>query len=82
MNFLFSKKLKFISLLPNRMEHSEQPKKLCFQLSVAFGLDVLSIQPNFITGSIASRLNAFIVRLLLKLLSMVEVLSANNHQLS
>ena len=64
------------------MEHLEQLKKLCLQLPVVFGLDVLGIQPNFIAGGIAFRLNAFIISTFLKLLTAIEVLSANNHQLS
>ena len=44
-----------------------------------FGLDVFAIQPYFVTEDIASRLNAFIMGLLLKFLSMVEVFLANNH---
>ena len=61
------------------MEDLEWPKELCFQLPVSFGLDVFAIQPNFITRSIAPRLDAFIVGPFLKFLGMVEVLFANNH---
>ena len=64
------------------MEDSEWPKELCLQLLVLFGLDVFAVQSNFITGGIASRLDAFIVGPFLKFLSVVEVFSANNHQLS
>ena len=44
-------------------------------------LDVFAIQLNFITGSIAGRLDTFIVGPFLKFLGMVEVVYANNHQL-
>ena len=64
------------------MEHSKRPKKLCFQLLVAFGLDIFGIQPNFIAGSIASRLDAFIMSLFLKFLGIVEVFVVNDHQFS
>ena len=47
-----------------------------------FGFDIFGIQPNFIAGGIASRLDAFIVSLFLKFLGMVEVFAANDHQLS
>ena len=50
--------------------------------SVSFDLDIFAIQPNFVTESIASRLNGFVVGSLLKFLSVVEVFSTKNHQLS
>ena len=61
------------------MEYLEQSKEFCFQLLVVFGLDVLGIQSNFIARDMVSRLNAFIVGLLLKFLSMVEIFLTNNH---
>ena len=61
------------------MEHSEQPKKLCFQLPVAFGLDIFAVQPNFLAGGIASGFDSFIVGPFLKFLGMVETFLANNH---
>ena len=64
------------------MEDSEWPKELCLQLPVSFGLDVFAIQPKFITGGIAPRLDAFIVGPFLEFLGMVEVLSTNDYQLS
>ena len=64
------------------MKDPEWPKKLCLQLPVLFSLDIFAIQPNFITRSIAFRLNAFIVGPFLKFLGMVEVFSTNDHQLS
>ena len=63
------------------MEYPERPKKLCLQFAITLGFDVFAIQPNFVTGGIASRLNTFVVGPLLKFLSMVEVFLANNHQL-
>ena len=64
------------------MQNSERFEELGFKLSVVFGFDVFAIEPNFVSGNVASRLNAFIVSLLLKLLSMMEVLLANRHQIS
>ena len=82
MNSPFSRKLYLVSLFPDRMEDLEWPKKLCLQLLILFNLNVFAIQPNIITGGIASRLDAFIVGPFLKFLGMVEVLSTNNHQFS
>ena len=56
-------------------------KKLGFYFLVLFGLDIFDIQPNFIIARIASRLDAFIISLLLKLLSVLGVFVANGHQL-
>ena len=64
------------------MEDSKWPKELCLQLLVLFGLDIFTIQPNFITEKIAPRLDAFIMGPFLEFLGMVEVFSANNYQLS
>lgn len=41
--------------------------------------DIFAVKPNFITGSIAARLNAFIVGALLKFLSTIEVFLTNNY---
>ena len=60
----------------------KRSKELRLQLPVLLGLDIFAIQPNFIIKSIASRFDISIVGALLKLLSMVKVLTANNHQLS
>lgn len=48
----------------------ERFQKFGFQLSILFGIDILIIQLDFIFGRIASKLNAFSMGLLLKLLSM------------
>ena len=53
------------------MYDSEQSKKLRFQLSVLFDLNVFAIQPNFVTKGMASRLNVFVVGPFLKFLSLV-----------
>ena len=55
------------------MQNSKWSKKLRLQFPLLFGLDIFAVQPNFITGSIALRLDAFIIGLLPKLLSVVEV---------
>ena len=64
------------------MEHSEWPKELCFQLSVMLGLDILAVQPNFLAEGVTLRFDSLIVRLFLNFLGMVEIFSANNHQIS
>ena len=47
-----------------------------------FGLDVFAIKLNFIARGVALRLDSLIQSLFLEFLGMVEILSANNHQLS
>ena len=47
-----------------------------------FGLDVFSIQLYFVTGSIAFRLNAFIMGPLLKFLGIVEIFLTSDYQFS
>ena len=64
------------------MEDLKKSKKLYFQLLVFFNLDIFSIQPNFIARGIACRLDAFIIGLFLKILSIVEIFSINNYQFS
>ena len=55
------------------MQNSKRFKELFFQLPLLFCLDIFAVQPNFIIGGIALRLDAFIVSLLLKFLSIVEI---------
>ena len=81
-NSLFLRKLELIYLFSNKMEYSEQPKKLCLQLPVTLALDVFAVEPNFLARSIVSRFDSLIVNLLLKFLGMMEVFPANNHQFS
>ena len=76
------KKLQLVCLLPDRMEHPKRPKEFCLQLPVAFGLNIFAVQPNFLTGGVASRLDSLIVSSFLKFLGMVEIFSVNNHQFS
>ena len=64
------------------MEHSKRPKELCLQLPVALGLDIFAVQPKFLAGGIALGFDSFIMSPFLKFLGMVEIFSANNHQLS
>ena len=78
----FPWQFEFVGLFAYWVQNSKRSKELRLQLPVSFGLDVFAVQPNFITGGIAPRLDAFIVGPFLKFLGMVEVLSANNHQLS
>ena len=78
----FLRKLQLVCLFSDRMEDSERPKELCFQLSVVFGLDIFAVQPNFLVGGVASRFNSLIVSSFLRFLGMVEVFSVNNDQFS
>ena len=64
------------------MEYPERPKKLCLQLPVTLSLDIFAVQPNFLAGGVAPRFYFLIMSALLKFLSMVEIFSANNYQLS
>ena len=82
MNSPFLRKLQLVSLLPDRVEHSEWPKELCLQFAVPLSLDELAIQPNFLAGSVAPRLDSLIVGSFLKFLDMVEVFATYDHQLS
>ena len=61
------------------MQNLKRFQKFRLQLLVLFSFDLFAIQPNFIIKSIASRLDAFIVGLFLKFLSVIEVLLANNY---
>ena len=81
MDPLFLWQVEFIDLFVYWMQNLKRFKELCLQLPVLFGLDVFAIQPNFIIGDIASRLNAFIMSLLLKFLSVVQIFLANNYWL-
>ena len=76
------RKLQLVCLFPDRMEDSERPKELCLQLPVAFGLDIFTVQPNFLAGGVAPRFDSLIMSSFLEFLGMVEVFSANNHQFS
>ena len=75
------RKFQLVRLLSNRIEHPKRPKELCLQLSVAFGLDIFAIQPNFLARGVALRLDSLIMSLFLKFLGMIEVFPAKNHQL-
>ena len=68
MNSPFFKKLQLIYLLPDRMENPERPKELCFQLPVAFGLDIFAVQSYFLAWGVAPRFDSFIVSLFLQFL--------------
>ena len=76
------RELQLVCLFPDRMEDSERPKELCLQLPVAFGLDIFTVQPNFLAGGVASRFDSLIVSSFLEFLGMVDVFSAHNHQFS
>ena len=55
------------------MQNSKRFEELRLQLPVLFGLDMFDVQPNFITGGMAPRLDAFIMGPFLKFLGMVEI---------
>ena len=62
------------------MDNSKRLKEFCLQLSVAFGLDILAVQSNFLTESVALGCDSFIVSLFLKFLRMMKIFLAYNHQ--
>ena len=64
------------------MEHPKWLKQLCLQLPVVFGLNIFAVQPNFLAGGVAPRLNSLVMSLFLKFWGMVEIFLANNYQLS
>ena len=82
MNSPILKKLQLVSLLPDRVEHLERPKELCLQLPVTLGLNILAVQPNFLTGNVILGFDFLIVSSFLKLLGMVKIFLAHNYQLS
>ncbi len=64
------------------MKDSERSKKLALELFVLFGFDVLTIQLDLLTRSIAMTLYSLIMGFFLQLLCMEKVLTANFYQLS
>ena len=62
----------FIDLATHQVQNSKRPKELCLQFPIAFGFNILTIQPNLLAGSITSRLSSFIVDLFLQLLGMLK----------
>ncbi len=64
------------------MQYPERSKEFSLEFPIPFGFDVFAIQPNFVARGIASRLRMLVMISLLKLLCMLEVLSADSHQLS
>ena len=58
----------------------KKDKKLDLKLLVFFGFDVFAIKPNVITKAIAFKFDAFIVSLVLKLVGLLEIFLANDHQ--
>ncbi len=64
------------------MEDSEGSKKLVLKLLVPLRFDVLAVQPDLLSRSIAVALNSFVMGSFLQLLCVEKVLTANFHQLS
>ena len=79
MDSLLFRKLQLVRLLLDKMKHLEQPKELCLQLPVPFGLDIFAVQPNFLVKCVTPRLDSLILSLFLRFLGMVEIFPANNH---
>ena len=63
------------------MEHLERPKKFGFELPLLFCLDVVAIEPDFLTWCIAQGFQAFVMSLHLEVLRMQKVLATNVDQL-
>ena len=55
----------FVGLATYWVQTSKKPKKLCFQLLIAFDFDIFAVQPNFFARSITFRLSSFNVGLFL-----------------
>ncbi len=64
------------------MQYPKRSKEFSLKFPISLGFDVFAIQPNFVTRRIASRLCMLVMISLLKFLCMLEVLSADSHQLS
>ncbi len=64
------------------MQYPKRSKEFSLEFPIPLGFDIFAIQPNFVAWGIASRLRMLVVILLLKLLCMLEVLSADSHQFS
>lgn len=62
------------------MQDLERAKKLSFDLLMAFDLNIFTIQLNFITQSVVSKLDICIVILLLIFLCILEDLLTDNQQ--
>ncbi len=63
------------------MQYPKKSKEFSLEFPIPLDFDLFAIQPNFVVQNIASRLCMFIVILLLEFLCMLEILSANSHQL-
>ncbi len=59
------------------MEDSKRSKKLVLELFVPLCFDVLAVQPDLLTRSIAAALNCLVMGSFLQLLYMEKVLTAN-----
>ena len=55
------RQFEFVGLATHRVQNSKRPKELRLQLPIAFGFDIFVVQPNFLAGSVTSRLSSFIV---------------------
>ncbi len=64
------------------MQYLKRSKEFSLKFLIPLGFDVFAIQPNFVAWGIASRLRMVVVISLLKLLYMLEILSADSYQLS
>ena len=73
--------LKLVSLFCYRVKDLKWPKEFRFKFPILFGFDVFAIQPDFVTRDIAFWLCTLIVHLLLKILSVLEIFTANGHEI-
>ncbi len=64
------------------MQYPKRSKEFSLEFPIPPDFNVFAIQPNFVAQDIPFRLCMLVVMLLLKLLCMLEVLSADSHQLS
>lgn len=80
MNSLLFWKFKLINLLFYQVQDLKQTKKFCFKFLISLSFVIPTIQPNFVFRGIILELHIFILTLFLKLLSIIEVLVALNHQ--
>ncbi len=63
------------------MEDLEGSKKFALKLLVPFCLDVLAVQPDLLSWSVAMALHSLVMGSFLQLLCVEKVLIANFHQL-
>ena len=81
MDFSSFWQFEFVDLATYRVQNLKRPKEFCLQLSIAFGFDIFTVQPNFFTRTVTSRFSSFIVGLFLQFLGMLQLLSIYSHEI-